>query len=255
MVGFDRWYEAVSGSGSAYRRLFEAAFGQDQFVGQQGFSSRDQLLDLAAAVVGESGGPLLDVCCGPGGPARCVATHLGARVVGLDLALPGLRLARIPAVAGDAVRLPFTDRSFGAALVLDSLASIQAPEILFQELARVLRPGGGFAMTAEVGRPLTSAERAQFTRTSPPTVLEEDALHGLLAHAGFTVGQLTDHSRSAARVAQRLARGLVEQRAELMAELGEEAVDDLGLTLASLADLLGSGRVAEVAVLAQRKDD
>lgn len=255
MVGFDRWYEAVSGSGSAYRRLFEAAFGQEQFIGQQGFSSRDQLLDLAAAVVDESGGPLLDVCCGAGGPARCVASQLDARVIGLDLALPGLRLARIPAVAGDAVRLPFADRTFGAALVLDSLASIQAPESLFEELARVLRPGGGLAVTAEVGPPLTPAERAQFTRTAPPTVLEEDALRGLLAHAGFAVERLTDHTRAAARVAQPLARGLVEQRADLMAELGQEAVDDLGPTLASLADLLGSGRVAEVAVVAQREDD
>ena len=86
-------------------------------------------------------------------------------------------------------------------------------------------------------------------------MVEEDALRGLLAHSGFAVGRLTDHSPTAARVAQRLARGLVEQRAELMAELGQEAVDDLEPTLASLADLLGSGRVAEVAVLAQRTDD
>jgi SAM-dependent methyltransferase len=253
MVGFDRWYQAVSRSGSAYRRLFESAFGADQFVGQQGFSSRDQMLALAAAVLRDSNGPLLDVCCGAGGPALCISEAFGAPVVGLDLSLPALRLAPVPAVLGDAERMPFADQSFGAALVLDSLASIQSPQRLFAEVARVLRADGRLALTAEIGPPLSPAEQAQFTRTSPPTVLEEDGLHKLLAQAGLAVEQLTDHSAAASGVAQRLARGLVERRAELMAELGQDAVDDLRATLVSLAELLGSGRVSEVGVLAQRE--
>jgi SAM-dependent methyltransferase len=252
MVGFDRWYQAVSHAGSSYRRLVEAAFGPDQFVGQQGFAGRDQVLALAAAVLQESRGPLLDVCCGAGGPARCIATTLGAQVVGLDLSVAALRLARPRVVAGDAVRLPFADRSFAAALVLDSLASIGAPEALFAELGRVLRPGAGLGCTAEIGPPLSRGERARFTRTSPPTVVEEHALCGWLRAAGFEVAEVTDHTRAAASVAARLAHGLVEQRGALGRELGREAVDDLAATLASLAELLGGGRLAEVAVVARR---
>jgi SAM-dependent methyltransferase len=252
MVGFDRWYEVVGRSGSAYRRLLDDTFGRGQFVGQQGFASRDQILSLARALVPAGKGPLLDVCCGAGGPAQCIAARLGVQVVGLDLEVTAVRLARIPVVAGDALRLPFAESSFGAALVLDSLSSISAPDALFGELARVLEPGAGLGLTAEVGQPLTSAESARFTRSAPPTVLPLDTLRASLAEAGFCVREVTHHTRDAARVAQRLASGLAERRPALAAELGPEAVDDLATTLACLADLLSSARIAEVVLVARR---
>jgi hypothetical protein len=136
--------------------------------------------------------------------------------------------------------------------VLDSLASIGAPEVLFAELGRVLDEGGGLGCTAEVGRPLSPAERARFTRTSPPTVVDEQELRGWLGAAGFEIVSLTDCTPDAARVARRLADGLVDRRASLTRELGRDAVEDLAATLASLAELLGSGRVAEVQVVARR---
>jgi SAM-dependent methyltransferase len=155
-------------------------------------------------------------------------------------------------VAGDAVRLPFADRSFGAALLLDSLASIQAPDVLFAELARVLRPGAGLGLTAEVGRPLSSAEKARFTRSAPPTVVEEHTLRASLAGAGFATTEVTDHTPAAATVAQRLVAGLTELRDDLVQELGHDAVDDLTATLTCLADLLSSRRVSEVALVGRR---
>jgi SAM-dependent methyltransferase len=252
MVGFDRWYQAVGRSGSGYRRLLEYVFGDGQFIGQQGFATREQILGLAGAALRNSEGPLLDVCCGAGGPADCISQTFGMRVVGLDLSLPGLGLSRVEAVVGDAVRLPFLQQSFGAALVLDSLASIQAPEALFAELARILRPGGGLAFTVEVGPPLSPAEQAGFRRTSPPTVMQDVALRKCLRAAGFVVDQVTDHTCSAAAVASQLATGLACQREALAKELGDQAVDDLSATLGCLADLLATRRIAEVAVVAHR---
>ena len=252
MVGFDRWYQAVSRSGSAYRRVLEAAFGQDQFVGQQGFSSRDQLLALGAAALRDSDGPLLDVCCGAGGPAECIAAQLGTRVIGVDLSLPALRLARLSTVAGDAAKLPFSDGSFGAALLLDSLASVQALDVLFAEVARVLRPGGGLGVTAEVGRPLSSTERARFTRSAPPTVVEEHTLRACLAGAGFATADVSNHTPRAAAVAHGLVAGLTDLRDDLVKELGQDAVEDLTATLSCLADLLSSRRVSEIALVARR---
>jgi SAM-dependent methyltransferase len=253
MGGFDRWYQAVSRSGSAYRRLLDATCCEGQFVGQQGFSGRDELLRLAAAVVQDRPGPLLDVCCGAGGPAACIATQLGAKVVGLDTSLAGLRLAHVPVVAGDAVSLPFGPHTFGAALVLDSLASISAPDRLFCELARVVQPGGGLGLTAEIGPPLTAAETACFTRSAPPTVLEEHAVRALLEAAGFVEVDVCDYTASAAGVAQRLASGLATQHADLAQELGEDAALDLRATLSCLADLLASRRIADKAIVARRR--
>lgn len=71
--------------------------------------------------------------------------------VGLDL-MPGVtepdRFARtvtIPAVrfvAGDASRLPFSDDSFDVVVSTCVLAHVGSPEQTFEELRRVVRPGG-----------------------------------------------------------------------------------------------------------------
>jgi SAM-dependent methyltransferase len=235
--------------------MLDAAFGCDEYIGQQGFAGRDQILSLAGATLAGRSGRLLDACCGSGGPAREIARHFGCPVVGLDLAVAGLRLAprQLLRVAGDAVRLPFRDASFQAALVLDSLASIDTPEVLLAELARVLVDGAGLGFTAEVGRPLASTERARFTHSLPPTVLERGQLQEQLRVAGFEVVDLEDRTPATAAVARRLVSGLVERRTQLVNELGQAALDDLTLTLSTVADLLGSGRVAEVSLVARRQ--
>ncbi len=91
---------------------------------------------------------VLDVACGTGN-AAIPAAHAGARVTGLDLTPAMLRKAReraaglgIEWVEGDAEELPFEDERFD--VVLSTFGCMFAPrhEVVADEIARVLRPGG-----------------------------------------------------------------------------------------------------------------
>lgn len=105
------------------------------------------------------GDRLLDAGCGEG--RHCFgALARGARVVGLDLDIESLRphLGRLRAEArargaagdflqGDALRLPFRDGAFDAAICAEVMEHVHDYEGAARELARVLRPGGRLAVT------------------------------------------------------------------------------------------------------------
>jgi SAM-dependent methyltransferase len=96
------------------------------------------------------GQEVLDVACGTGN-ATIPAARTGARVTGLDLTPEMLAVARrradsagvaLDLQAGDAEALPFDDGRFDA--VLSTFGCMFAPrhEVVADEIARVLRPGG-----------------------------------------------------------------------------------------------------------------
>ena len=93
-----------------------------------------------------SGRRILDVGCGPGTLAKRLAEG-GASVVGIDpgeAALSRARAAvpdaRFEAASGEA--LPFPDRSFDGAVMLNALHHVPDPGVALSEAARVLVPGG-----------------------------------------------------------------------------------------------------------------
>ena len=57
------------------------------------------------------------------------------------------------AVQGDALRLPFSDRSFDAAVLVAVLGEIPGPGDCLAEVARVLRPGGLLCVSETRGDP------------------------------------------------------------------------------------------------------
>ncbi len=102
---------------------------------------------------GLAGAPstVLDVGCGPGRATAAMARRWpGARVVGLDLALPMLHqarrargwLRRLPVVCADACRLPLPDASVDLLFSSLCLQWLDDPGAGLAEFARVLRPGG-----------------------------------------------------------------------------------------------------------------
>jgi len=115
-------------------------------------AARDTYLGLLEISAGER---VLDVGCGSGAVTREIARRVGpaGRAVGLDPSPALLAVARelaheaglgdrVEFREGNALRLPFPDRSFDAAVCVTVLSHIPKGEAAIPELVRVLRSGG-----------------------------------------------------------------------------------------------------------------
>jgi ubiquinone/menaquinone biosynthesis C-methylase UbiE len=124
-----------------------------------------RLSEVLVAVLpgGVEGRCVLDLGAGTGAAGRAAVAAGAARVVALDAAIGLLRVnagERPPAVAGDARRLPFAATTFGAVVAAFSLNHVVDPTAALAEVARVLRPGGGVAVSAYASDDIHPVKRA-----------------------------------------------------------------------------------------------
>jgi SAM-dependent methyltransferase len=117
---------------------------------------REAILELVGSLDGLD---VLDVGTGDGAHAIALAA-VGARVTGVDVSIPALRVASgrarvsgtpVRLLAGDALRLPFRTGSFDVAVAVTSLCFTRSPDLAVAEIARVMRPGGRCVL-GELGR-------------------------------------------------------------------------------------------------------
>ena len=104
-----------------------------------------------------AGMKVLDIGSGIGGAARYAAENFVIEVTGIDLT-PEYRDAaetlseavglsdRLHFIAGNALEMPFEDESFDAAYTIHAAMNIQNKHQLYQEAARVLKPGAVFGV-------------------------------------------------------------------------------------------------------------
>jgi demethylmenaquinone methyltransferase/2-methoxy-6-polyprenyl-1,4-benzoquinol methylase len=113
---------------------------------------------------------ILDVACGTGDLSLTLSESGNARIVGLDFCRPMLdiaaaksskRGAKLPFIEGDALALPFQDRSFDAVTIAFGLRNLASVESGLGELLRVLRPGGRVAVL-EFSKPRYAIFRGLF---------------------------------------------------------------------------------------------
>jgi SAM-dependent methyltransferase len=127
----------------AYDGWFDAPWGRYAF----GVESR-ALLDAIGSV---GGARVLDAACGTGRFTEVVARS-GADVVGLDRdpSMLGVASRRLPhrLVLGDALNMPFPDRTFDASVAVTLCEFVLEPERAVAELARVTRQGGRVVLGA-----------------------------------------------------------------------------------------------------------
>lgn len=119
---------------------------------------------------------VLEAGCGTGYQALCFAQQYGWAVTALDLGWQGLMHGRelgVPRlVQGDLATLPFASASFDAVASLDVIVHFPRGQEwrAFEELARVLKPGGLFIVRVSALDALRSlhsefaGERQRFTR-------------------------------------------------------------------------------------------
>jgi len=112
-------------------------------------------------------GIALDVCAGTADIALALARR-GARMVALDFAREMLAVGRRKAldrpvwfVQGDALKLPFPDSAFQAAVVGFSLRNVASVPRLVAEMRRVVKPGGR-VVSLETSQPPSDLLRALY---------------------------------------------------------------------------------------------
>ena len=117
----------------------------------------DRAVLACLAEQAEHGAPIADLGCGPGHVAAGLADR-GVAAVGIDLspAMIAVGLREYPQVefrVGDLLTLPAADGEFGAAIAFYSIIHLEPEELnqAFEEIHRVLRPGGLFLVAFHIG--------------------------------------------------------------------------------------------------------
>jgi ubiquinone/menaquinone biosynthesis C-methylase UbiE len=125
------------------------------------------------------GQSILDVGCGFGGTLDTLCERLhDCRLLGLNIDGRQLRRARegVPArrgnhvqfVQADAGKLPVPAARFHAVLAVECIFHFKSRKEFFKEVARVLQPGGTFALTDFVLREGALVELAKWMSTAAP---------------------------------------------------------------------------------------
>jgi SAM-dependent methyltransferase len=160
--------------------------------------------ELASAAGIEASTRVLDLGCGIGGPARCLAATFGCKVTGVDLSPPFIDAAtyltarcglsdRVTFQVGDALHLPFEDAAFDTVFLQHVAMNIEDRAGLYAEVRRILAPGGCLATydlvsgDGDVVYPVPWARDA-----STSFLLSEADTRTTLEQAGFTAALWID---------------------------------------------------------------
>lgn len=165
---------------------------------------------IAKALKLPSGAQVLEAGCGEGSAANYIATKYGYNITGVDLLPRNIQRAKALArqkqtsaqfMVGDYMQLPFDNETFEGVYAMETL--VHAPEAiaLFNELLRMLKPGGKlvfceYSMTprarlSEAGRTVMTMMN---THSHMPSLEQftTGAFPALLTTAGFSNVAVTD---------------------------------------------------------------
>jgi len=234
----------------------------DQFHGRGLEATKEMAdsLDIAAT------NHILDIGSGIGGPARYMAHRFGCRVTGIDLTAEFCEVARrltrllglhgrVDFHLGNAVAMPFGDRSFDGAYSMNVSMNIADKAGLYREICRVLRPGA-WLMLSEIAK--GSGADPDF-----PTPWASSALTSFLATPEDTQRALTDAGFEVVQTRSTLEQALAfGTRSRELVQRGEKpphrAVQLIhgeiaAQAMANTARGLGEGRIVPIEILSRKK--
>jgi ubiquinone/menaquinone biosynthesis C-methylase UbiE len=201
---------------------------------------------------------VLDLCCGAAGPGRMITAESGCHYLGVDHSASALATAQqltgnLPCRFEQAHLPPLPEGRFEVVLLLEAMLAFPDKDALVGEVARVLEPGGRFALTIEEGRPLTQQERARMPGANTVWPIELAELTGVLRNAGLTVIWRQDYSSSHHAVATALLHSYRADSLQIAGQIGTRATAELITAHRLWSDWLGSGRVRKFAMVAEKQ--
>ncbi len=160
---YQRFYSAAHTS-MAHKSFCNRVYGED--LCQEGMTDMSSLSDLASHLQLKSGDRLLDLGCGSGGISEYMSDRTGAMVTGIDYSASAIATAnartenkrsRLTFMRADISSLELPERSFDAAISLDSIYWVEDIAQALSQVALAIRPGGQIgifiAQTLEEGDP------------------------------------------------------------------------------------------------------
>lgn len=170
---------------------------------------REATIELAQQLHLDAAKQILDVGSGVGGASRYLAVAFGCRVTGLDLTEEYCRAAqmladrlglssRVTYRHGSALAMPFEDASFDVVWTQHAAMNIADKTKLYDEIRRVLRPGGSFALYDVLAGPGGALHFPVPWAREPSLnfLITPEALRELLERAGFRIVSWRDTSRA-----------------------------------------------------------
>lgn len=171
---------------------------------------RAATLELAQAAGIDANKHILDVGSGVGGTSRCLAREFGCHVTGIDLTDEYCRAAAMLSAKvglsdlvdyrqGDATHLPFDDDLFDVVWTEHVAMNIPDKARLYQEMHRVLKPGGTLAIYDVLAGPGGDVLFPVPWARTPDTsfLVQPNELRHLLETAGFTISVWQDTTEAA----------------------------------------------------------
>ena len=241
----------------ALHRARVSAYAPGEFVGQESFMTAGEIRALAArAGIGpgvDGAGPVLRRRAGPGASSR------GSWAATTWAWTPARAPSPSPASARAACRAASRSRRsrrsrparFDVVLLLETMLAFEDKDALVREIAAALAPGGRFAFTLEEGPPLTPAERAAMPDADTVWLTPLDEMAASLERAGLVVTWQEDHSRAHRATAQALADAFAADAADIAAQIGRRALDELLAAHRLWVEWLDEGRVRKLALVAE----
>jgi SAM-dependent methyltransferase len=216
-----------------------------------------EILDLARRAGIAPGVFVLDVCCGIAGPGRLITRELGCAYLGVDYSPGAINIAReraggLPCRFEVAQIPPIPRGPFDVVLLLETMLAFEDKDALVEGIAHALIPGGRFAFTLEEGLPLTRTERATMPDSDTVWLSPLEELVASLERAGLTVRWLQDCSETHRAIAVALADAFVADAAQIAAEIGRQALDELVAAHRLWSHWLSHGRVRKFAMVAEK---
>jgi SAM-dependent methyltransferase len=236
-----------------------SAYAPGEFVEQESFMRAGEIRALAGQAGIAPGVTVLDLCCGVAGPGRFITQESGCTYLGVDYSASALEIARertgnLPCRFEVSRIPPIPAGPFEVVLLLETMLAFPEKATLLEEISGGLTTGGRFAFTMEEGLPLTEAERKRMPDADTVWLTPLEEMLTCLERAGLVVRWQEDCSRSHRVVADSLIDAFAADAADIAAQIGRRALDELLAAHRLWSNWLRDGRVRKFAIVAEKTE-